>query len=186
MFARYFGEKTLVVSLDEDDFQSFVEDRRNGVVAPAKSRSGRSVRDRAIEYDLRYLSSVFRWATGKRDRSGEALLSTNPLSGFEIPTELNPNRPLLFEDEYEALVKVAGDVDWRFEAMLRVAHETGHRIGAVRRLRWSDVDLEAGRILWRADTQKNGHVTGDHRKVNPTDLKLTLETEQTLAPTNQC
>lgn len=32
-----------------------------------------------------------------------------------------------------------------------------HRIGAIRRLRWSDIDLEAGEIRWRAEADKVAH-----------------------------
>jgi integrase len=39
---------------------------------------------------------------------------------------------------------------------LVLAHETGHRIGAIRQLRWSDVDLKEKRILWRAENDKIG------------------------------
>ena len=38
-----------------------------------------------------------------------------------------------------------------------LAHETGHRIGAIRKLRWSDVDFDQGRIAWRAENEKSGH-----------------------------
>ena len=49
----------------------------------------------------------------------------------------------------------------RFGLALVLVHETGHRIGAVRLLRWSDVDLEKGLVHWRADSDKIGyaHVT---------------------------
>jgi len=39
---------------------------------------------------------------------------------------------------------------------LVVAHETGHRIAAIRLLRWSDVDFEAQTIRWRAANDKIG------------------------------
>jgi len=58
--------------------------------------------------------------------------------------------------EYRALLHVAGAVDWRFELALVLAHETGHRIGAIRQLRWEDVDLERGRIRWRGSADKIG------------------------------
>jgi len=40
-------------------------------------------------------------------------------------------------------------------------HETGHRIGAIRQLRWSDIDFEGRTIRWRAKHEKTGyeHVT---------------------------
>lgn len=42
-----------------------------------------------------------------------------------------------------------------------LAHETGHRLNAIRMLRWSDVDLDEKRIVWRAASDKSGteHVT---------------------------
>ena len=69
--------------------------------------------------------------------------------------------PILFHEDYEVLLKVAGSVDWRFEVALVLANETGHRIGAIRELRWSDVEPTGGRIRWRATTDKIGfeHVT---------------------------
>jgi integrase len=40
--------------------------------------------------------------------------------------------------------------------MLVIVHETGHRIGSVRRLRWSDIDLDRRMIRWRAENDKIG------------------------------
>lgn len=37
-----------------------------------------------------------------------------------------------------------------------MAHETGHCIGAVRLLRWSDIDLERSPVRWRAENDKTG------------------------------
>ncbi len=45
-------------------------------------------------------------------------------------------------------------MDGRLELALILANETGHRLGALRHLRWSDVDLDAGRIRWRAKHDK--------------------------------
>ena len=44
---------------------------------------------------------------------------------------------------------------------LILANETGHRLSAIRHLRWSDVDLDRGRVRWRAAHDKIGfeHVT---------------------------
>ncbi|MYA40658.1 MAG: site-specific integrase [Gemmatimonadetes bacterium] len=41
-----------------------------------------------------------------------------------------------------------------------LAHETGHRIGAIRHLRWSDIDFEERTIRWRAEHEKTGY---EHR-----------------------
>ena len=48
-------------------------------------------------------------------------------------------------------------MDWRFHVALVLAHETGHRIGAIRKLLWSDLDLEGGHIRWRAENEKTGY-----------------------------
>ena len=101
------------------------------------------------------------WAAKSRDERGRLLLDRNPLRGLRTPTEKNPIRIVLAEDEYRALLKVAGQVDWRFRTALVLAHETGHRIGAIRQLRWPDIDFEGGTIRWRAEHDKSGyqHVT---------------------------
>ena len=52
--------------------------------------------------------------------------------------------------------KRADQVDWRFNVALILVHETGHRIGAVRQLWWSDLDLERGIIRWRKSNDKIG------------------------------
>jgi len=109
-----------------------------------------------IEQDLRLLNAVFNWATVARDDRREALLDRNPLHGFKVPREKNPLRVIVTDEEYEMLVSVAKDVDWRFYVALILAHETGHRIGAIRQLAWCDVDLEARLIHWPADTSKSG------------------------------
>jgi integrase len=48
-----------------------------------------------------------------------------------------------------------------FELALVLAHETGHRIGSIRLLKWSDADVEAKTIRWRGENDKIGfeHVT---------------------------
>ena len=83
-------------------------------------------------------------AARSRDEEGRLLIESNPLRGLKAPSEKNPTRVMLTQAEYEALLRVAGKVDWRFRVALVLAHETGHRIGAIRQLRWSDIDSEAG------------------------------------------
>ena len=55
------------------------------------------------------------------------------------------------------MLQVAEDMDWRFGVALVLAHETGHRIGAIRQLRWDDVDIEGGEITWPQSTEKTGY-----------------------------
>jgi integrase len=43
-----------------------------------------------------------------------------------------------------------------FDLALVLAYETGHRIGAVGTLRWSDINLTERRVRWRAEQDKLG------------------------------
>ena len=58
------------------------------------------------------------------------------------------------------MLQLSKEMDWRFRVALVIAHETGHRIGAIRQLRWSDIDMERRTIRWRAEHEKTGH---EHR-----------------------
>lgn len=55
------------------------------------------------------------------------------------------------------MLEVASEVDWRFEVALVLANETGHRSKAIRRVRWSDVDLSEEVVLWREEEDKASH-----------------------------
>ena len=89
------------------------------------------------------------------------ILQSNPLKGLKKPVRKNPRRVFITEPEYKALLGVSLEVDWRFHVTLVLAYETGHRIGAIRQLRWSDIDFEGGAIRWHAEHEKTGygHVT---------------------------
>ncbi len=157
MFLRFFGRNRDPATLSQRDWDRFIRERRAGRTGP----SGRPVSDRTVEYDLKFLIAVLNWAAKSRDERGRLLLDRNPLRGLRTPTEKNPNRVVLAEEEYRALLKVSRNVDWRFHVALVLAHETGHRIGAIRQLRWSDIHFEGETILWRAEHDKSGfeHIT---------------------------
>ena len=157
MFLRFFGRNRDPATLSQRDWDRFIRERRAGRTGP----SGKPVSDRTVEYDLKFLIAVLNWAAKSRDERGRLLLDSNPLRGLRTPTEKNPTRVVLAEDEYRALLKMASRVDWRFRVALVRAHETGHRIGAIRQLQWSDIDFEGGTILWRAEHDKSGyeHIT---------------------------
>ena len=140
MFLRFFGRNRDPATLSQRDWDRFIRERRAGRTGP----SGKPVSDRTVEYDLKFLIAVLNWAAKSRDERGRLLLDSNPLRGLRTPTEKNPTRVVLAEDEYRALLKMASRVDWRFRVALVRAHETGHRIGAIRQLQWSDIDSEAG------------------------------------------
>ena len=153
MFLRFFGKDRDPATLSKRDWDRFIRYRRAGRVG----RSGRPVSDRTIQQDLKLLLAVLNWAAQSRDEQGRLLLESNPLKGLTPPAEKNPTRIVLTETEYQALLHISREVDWRFHVALVLAHETGHRIGAIRQLRWSDVDLEGEVIRWRAEHEKTGY-----------------------------
>ena len=153
MFLRFFGGDRRPETLSQRDWDRFIRARRAGRVGP----SGRPVSDRTIEHDLKFLIAVLNWAAKSRDERGKLLLPSNPLRGLRTPTEKNPTRVVLSEEEYQALLRVSRQLDWRFHVALVLAHETGHRIGAIRKLRWPDIDLEGGVVRWRAEHEKTGY-----------------------------
>ena len=157
MFLRFLGRDRDPATLSQRDWDRFIRERRAGRIGP----SGRPASDRTVEYDLKFLIAVLNWAAKSRDQRGQLLLDSNPLRGLRTPTEKNPTRVVLAEEEYRALLKVSRKVDWRFHVALVLAHETGHRIGAIRQLCWPDIDFDGGTILWRAEHDKSGyeHIT---------------------------
>ena len=153
MFLDLYGPNRNPATLSQRDWDRFIRERRAGRLGP----SGRPVSDRTIQYNLKFLIAVLNWAARSMDDRGRLLLDRNPLKGLRKPTEKNPNRVVLTEEEYGALLEVSGRVEWRFRVALVLAHETGHRIGAIRHLRWLDIDFEDRTICWRAEHDKSGH-----------------------------
>ncbi len=153
MFLGFLGPNRRPETLSQRDWDRFIRERRAGRVGP----SGKPVSNRMIEYDLRFLIAILNWAARSRDEEGRLLLESNPLRGLKTPVEKNPLRVVLSGEEYRALLKVSHRVDWRFHVALVLAHETGHRIGAIRKLRWSDIDIEGRTIRWRAEHEKTGY-----------------------------
>lgn len=147
VFTACWGSGRPVSALKPMDWDYFVRMRRSGELSPSGSRGG-PVRDRTLEQDLSLLRAVLRWA------SQNELIDREPMSGCKIPREKNVRRPLLYEEEYQAMLAAAPGVHLRCRLALMLAHETGHRSKSIRLLQWSDVDLDAGRIRWRADHDK--------------------------------
>ena len=155
-FLRFFGKHRKAATLSQRDWDRFIRARRAGTTGGNRQPAG----DRTIQRDLKFLLAVLNWAARSRDEEGRLLLESNPLRGLKAPSEKNPRRVILAQAEYEALLRVADEVDWRFRVALVLAHETGHRIGAICQLRWSDIDLDTNSIRWRGEHEKTGY---EHR-----------------------
>ena len=153
MFLGFFGRDRKPETLSQRDWDRFIRARRAGRVGP----SGRPVSNRMVECDLTFLMAILNWAAKSRDEHGRLLLDSNPLKGLKKPKQKNPVRVVLSGEEYRTLLKVSRRTGWRFHVALVLAHETGHRIGAIRKLRWSDIDIEGRAIRWRAEHEKTGY-----------------------------
>ncbi|WP_420449776.1 tyrosine-type recombinase/integrase [Candidatus Palauibacter sp.] len=175
MFVGFFGKGRKPATLSRRDWDRFIQARRAGKIGPSR----RPVSDRTIEYDLRFLLAVLNWAARSRDEDGRLFLDSNPLRGLKVPKEKNPTRVVLMEAEYEALLQASTAMDWRFRVALVIAHETGHRIGAIRQLRWSDIDTEAAVIRWRGEHEKTGY---GHRTPVTAEVLAVLQEARTHNP----
>ena len=161
MFTRFLGASRKPKTLSRRDWDSFIAERRRGAIAPAGVKKRRTVGDRIIAYDLKYLLAVLNWAALAGDGHGGVLLERNPLKGLPLPKEQSPRRPLVTAEQYVVLRREAAKMSPRIDLFLVLAHETGHRAASIRKLRWSDVDLERKTVLWRGEHDKIGyqHVT---------------------------
>ena len=175
MFLDFLGPNRRPETLSKRDWDRFIRERRAGRIGP----NGQPVANRTIEIDLKFLIAVLNWATKSRDEEGRLLLDSSPLKGLKTPKEKNPVRVVLSDEEYEALLQASRQMDWRFRVALVLAHETGHRIGAIRNLRWTDIDFEDGTILWRAAHEKTGY---EHRTPVTDEALAALKEAQSRNP----
>ena len=167
MWVRFLGPRMdLERELDEEKLQAFVDLRRTGELDkcgnyPVPSARRRRVRDRTVESDIQWLRGVIHWAM-RLKRDGRYVMRLDPTSGFKVPTEKNPRRPVMTDDRHEALLPVAEHVHPYLRTLLVLAHGTGRRISPICGLRVRDLALEAsegapwGAIRWPADTDKMG------------------------------
>jgi integrase len=156
LFEECWGRNAKVIDLDRRDWDRFIDRRRDGSLRHAgDARKQQGVRDRVVEYDLRFLLAVCNWALTVREK-GQPLLERNPFAGFPVPKEENPSRPIVTAEELAALERAATVEGPEVRLYLLLVKETGHRCTAVGRLRWTDVDLAAGKLRWRAEHDKMG------------------------------
>lgn len=156
MFLRLFGKTRKPKDLNVRDQEHFIRERSSGRLRPARKKKATPVGNRTVTRGLRWLHTVLNWATVAGNGRGGVLLERNPLKGLPFPKEESPRRPLVTDERYLAMLQVAADVDWRCHVALVLAHETGHRIGAIRQLRWEHVDLQEARVRWDRQSDKVG------------------------------
>ena len=148
------GPQRQVGSLTHRDVRRYVAHRQQlGDQRTAPGSHGRPIGARGLRQQLQFWRQVTTWGIG------EGLCSTNPLEGFTPPAGGVPFRPRISEAGYQARLAIADEIGpgpspTRFHVMLVLAHETGHRRGAIRLLRRSDLDLERKLVRWRGTGDK--------------------------------
>jgi integrase len=174
LFLAAFGPDRRPDTLNVRDWQHFIQKRRSGELAPRYRRDAHGnivrvpVRARVIEQNLKLLLAVLNWAERARADGSGYLLERNPLRGLSTPKEESPARPMFTPAQCTALRRVAAAHSPLAERFVMLAWYTGHRSSAIRQLRWSDIDLHAGVIQWRAEVDKIGY---EHRNpIHPTLL----------------
>ncbi len=156
LFLQFLGSDREARTLNRRDWDRFIEWRRDRGDKRGGRVRGSPLRNRTIDYDLEFLRAVLNWAAAARDEQGEPMLDRNPLKGMPRPKDDEPRRPLLADEQYETMLRVSRKVSPLFDLALVLARETGHRLGAVISLRWSDIDLERGVVHWRGQNDKIG------------------------------
>jgi integrase len=163
----FLGEDCDVRYLTEHDVRSYEAKRLKGGIVLPDGEKARAVRARTVAVEVRLLKTMLRWATTCRVRRGRRLLATNPLAGVKTVREANPKRPIAswerFTKTLAAVRKLrsvetisdAERIRWlRLELALVLVEATGRRIGSIRQLRWSDLDLGAKLVEFRAEADK--------------------------------
>lgn len=148
LVCRVLGPATRADSLSRSDVARVVTARQKAGDRRAGKARGTPLRSRAIQYDLVHLRAVLRWGVH------QGLLDRNPLPPDVVPKGNPPRQPRIGPAEFRRLLEVAPEILPLALPLLVTVYETGHRIGAVRSLSWSDLDLEAGRVRWRGASDK--------------------------------
>jgi integrase len=160
-------------------WQRFITERTAGLIAPAQARKREidgklrypPVGPRAAQYDLQFLRAVLSWATIAGEDRGP-FLERSPVEGFKLPRNPSPERPPIYEEEYQAMLEAVERTPprkrrrgtqeakptpaelARRRLQLVLLNGQGHRAQSVRHLRWTDFDLAGARVRWAAEHDK--------------------------------
>jgi integrase len=148
LIVEILGPARFVSAMTHRDAARYIHERRRRGDQRGGASRGKPLRNRGVEQDLKLLQAVLNWAVGA------GWIDRNPLKGFRHELEGSARRPIVTANQYEAMLAVADQFGPTFKLVLILAHETGHRIGAIQQLRWSDVDLVSGTVKWRAEVDK--------------------------------
>lgn len=130
-FVNFVGLNRTVVSLGQHEVDDWVRHRRE-----------QGVRQGTIAGDIDAVKIALNRVGERKRADGSLLLAVNPLAKVRVEKEQNPRRPRADASRYEALCAVSAPLPPTFRLALDLVFATGHRIGAVRRLRQEDVYVD--------------------------------------------
>jgi len=148
-------------TLDRIDWDGFIAARRGGSIA-----GWGPVKDRQVQYDLKFLIAVLNWGTGTKPwGSPNPYLPTGSPWSTEIrrsqrwrmPQTKTPHRPSMTPEIRAALI--LNGPSWQFTAALVLERDTRRRNSSIRCLDWSDIDQQGWTIRWRGEFDKEGRET---------------------------
>ena len=154
LFVTCWGVQRDVATLSRRDWDHFIVWRREQGDRRPRKAGRHALRNRVIVQDLKFVRAVLNWATQAGDGAGKQLLEKNPLDKLSYPADTGVRRPVLVSELFNRMLAAAPRVSELCPLLFSLVHETGHRVGAVLQLRWSDLNLEEARIRWRAENDK--------------------------------
>jgi integrase len=166
LWRAFLGAQRPVHALSPTDVERFVHARRTGTLCVDSGAVGRPVGMTTIWHDYVALTTAVHFGVRYRDAHGRRLLTANPLDGVRVSKSVSPARPVADRAYYGALREAGEQVHRQFSVALDLAYSTGHRIDAILRLRWNDINFVSsphapyGTLRWRAENDKieNEHV----------------------------
>lgn len=158
-FAQFLGREPEVSDLNDLTISKFCRWR-----ATTKWR-GRTVSAATVKKDLTHLTGLWNFCARKRMKTAEGEMlefPDLPRNLLRVPQKVPRGYKV---EEVSAMIRAArdrcgrvGPVEgaWFWQTIIMAAWYTGARIGSLQGVRWGDVDLEAGRIVFRAEEYKGG------------------------------
>jgi integrase len=166
-FAEHLGHEPTLDDIDDLVVAGFLRWR----AATPRKRGKPSAA--SVSKDKSQLTALANWAAKKRLKRSDG----QPVEFLSLPRSKKVRHaPQAFTvDEVGRLIRLAkqriGKIDgrpaaWWWSTILYAAWCTGERIGALLEVRWQDVDLESGHVLFRAETRK-GRSSDIQRAIAP-------------------
>lgn len=153
-FAEHVGHEPTVADLDDLVVSEFL------IARSTQPCRGRTLSPASVEKDRCQLLAIWRYGARKR------LVAEFPdVQRWKVPKRVKDAYTVShLERLLEACGRLRGQrrtapgvpAAWWWRTFVRTAYETGERKGGLLGLRWRDVDLDAGRVVFRAETRKGG------------------------------